>query len=82
MKTIFQLPACFCKKGRFHPSLVHGAGRVSDAAPVDVGNPRGVIADMDVRLGHVPFIAFARSMLGLDEGHDGFSVESSPLSNM
>jgi hypothetical protein len=32
---------------------------------------------MDVGLGHVPFIAFARTLLGLDKGHDGFSVESS-----
>jgi hypothetical protein len=33
-------------------------------------------ADADVRFSHVPFIAFARGMLGLDKGDEVFSVES------
>lgn len=69
--------ACpFLQEGRFQPFLIHGAGGVCDTAFVDVGDPRGVAADVDVRFGHVPFVALARGMLGLDEGHDGFSIES------
>jgi hypothetical protein len=66
----------FLKEGRFQPFLLHGAGAVGDAAFIDVSDPSGVAADVDVGLGHVPFIAFACSMLGFDEGHDRVSVES------
>ena len=66
----------FLQEGRFQPVLVHGAGSVGDAASIDVGDPSGVAVDVDVRFGHVPFIALARGMLGLDESHDGISVES------
>jgi hypothetical protein len=66
----------FLEEGRFQPVLVHGAGSVGDAAFIDVGDPSGVAVDVDVRFGHVPFIALARGMLALDESHDGVSVES------
>ena len=33
-------------------------------------------------VGHIPLAMFARSMLSLDEGHDGVSVESAPPSKM
>lgn len=69
--------ACsFLQEGRFQPFLIHGAGGVCDTALIDVGDPRGVAGDVDVRLGHVPIEALARGMLGLDEVHDGFSFES------
>ena len=68
--------ALFLQKGRFQPVLVHGAGSVADAAFIDVGDPSGVAVDVDVRFGHVPFIALARDMLCLDESHDRVSVES------
>jgi peptide deformylase len=51
-------------------------GGVGDAAFIDVCNPSDFAADVDVRFGHVPFKALVRGMLGLDEDHDGFSVES------
>jgi hypothetical protein len=66
----------FLQEGRFQPVLVHGAGSVGDAAFIDVGDPSGVAVDVNLRFGHVPFIALARGMLCLDEGHDGVSVES------
>src|SRR5438105_645085 len=69
--------ACpFFEEGRFEPILLRGTGGVGDAAFIDVGNPRGVAADVDVGFGHVPLVALARSMLGLDEGHNAVSVES------
>lgn len=66
----------FLQKGRFQPFLIHDARGVRDTAFINVGNPRAVAADVDVRFGHVPFVASARGMLGLDEVHDGFSIES------
>jgi len=71
-------PCLFLEEGRFQPVLARGARGVGDAAFIDIGDPSGVAADVDVRFGHVPFIALARGMLCLDEGHDGVSVESSP----
>ena len=68
--------ALFLQKGRFQPVLVHGSGSFGDAAFIDVGDPSGIATDVDVRFGHVPFIALARGMLSLDESHDGVSVES------
>ncbi|MEA2262666.1 MAG: hypothetical protein QOJ51_5491 [Acidobacteriaceae bacterium] len=64
------------EKGRFQPILIHGAGRIIDAALIDVSNPCRLAADVDVGLGHIPFVALARGMLCLDEGHDGISIES------
>ena len=78
MKMIFQFPACFLQEGRFQPLLVRCAGGIGDAAFIDVGNPSGVAADVDVRFRHVPFIMLARGMLGFDEGHDRVHVESRP----
>jgi len=66
----------FLQEGRFQPVLVHSAGSVGDAAFIDVGDPSCVAADVDVWFGYVPFIALARGMLGLDDSHDGVSVES------
>jgi hypothetical protein len=43
---------------------------------IDVGNPSGDAVDVDVRFGHVPFIAFPSGILGFDEGHDRVPVES------
>jgi hypothetical protein len=57
MKTIFQLPARFSRKGRFQPILLRGTGGVGDAAFIDVGNPSGVAANVDVGFGHVPLVA-------------------------
>src|SRR5260370_16299231 len=69
--------AClFPEKSRFQPSLVHGAGSVCDASFIDVGNPSSVAADVDIGFGDVPLVTLARNMLGLDEGHDGVSIES------
>src|ERR1700730_2171719 len=69
--------AClFLEESRFQPILVYSAGSVCDAAFIDVGYPSGVAADVDVGLGHVPLVTLARDMLGLDEGHDGVSIES------
>src|SRR5260370_42349456 len=69
--------AClFPEKSRFQPSLVHGAGSVCDASFIDVGNPSSVAADVDIGFGDVPLVTLARDMLGLDEGHDGGSIES------
>ena len=67
---------------RFEPFLAHGAGGVGDAALIDVGNPSGDAADVDVRFGHVPFIAFPSGILGFDEGHDRVPVESDAPSQM
>src|SRR5260370_7362565 len=66
----------FLEKSRFQPSLVHGAGGVCDASFIDVGNPSSVAADVNVGFGHAPLVTLARDMLGLDEGHDGVSIES------
>jgi hypothetical protein len=69
--------AClFLEESRLQPLLVYRAGGISDPALVDVGNPSGFAADVDVGFGHVPFVTLARVMLGLDEAHDGVSVES------
>jgi len=70
MKTIFQTPSRF-SRGR--PS---GFGGIADAALIDVGDPSSIAADMDIRLGHVPFVALAPGMLCLNKGHEGVSVES------
>ena len=68
--------AClFLEKGRFQPGLIRGAGRVSDAALIDVSNPCCLAADVHVGFGHFPFVALARDVLCLDESHDGVSVE-------
>ena len=68
--------AClFLEKRRFQPSLIHGAGRVTDAAIIDVGNPCCLAADVNVGFGHFPFVALARDMLCLDESHDGVTIE-------
>ncbi len=66
----------FLEEGGFQPLLVCRAGGVGDAPFIDVCDPRRVTADADVRFSHVPFIAFARCMLGLDKGDEVFSVES------
>ena len=73
--------AClFLEESRFQPILVHGgAGGVSDAALIDVSYPCRLAADVDVRLGHIPFVVHARGMLRLDASHDGVSVESGAL---
>jgi len=64
------------QEGLFQPFLVRGAGGVGDTAFIDLGDPSGAAADVEVRFCHFPFIALARNMLGLDDGHDGVSVES------
>jgi hypothetical protein len=64
------------QEGRFQPVLVHGAGGVGDAAFIDLGDPRGVAADMHVQFSHVPFVALARCMQALDVSHDGVSIKS------
>jgi len=64
------------QESRFEPILFRRTGRVGDAAFIDIGNPSGVAADVDVGFGHAPLVALARSMLGLDEGHNAISVES------
>src|SRR5258708_8132289 len=64
----------FLQEGRFQPFLVQGARGIGDAAFIDVSYPSRVAADMNVRFSHVPFVALARCMLALDEGHDGVSV--------
>jgi hypothetical protein len=69
-------PRLLLKESRFQPILIHGAGGVSDAALIDVGNPCRPAADVDVGFSHVPFVTLARQVLGLDEGHDGVSVKS------
>jgi hypothetical protein len=76
MKTIFQAPACFWRKADSSQFWLTMPGSVSDAALIDVGNPCRVAADVDVGFRHVPFVTLAREVLGLDEGHDGVSVES------
>jgi hypothetical protein len=77
MKAIFQMPASFSRKADSSHSLVHGgAGGVGDTALIDVSHPSRLAADVDVRLGHIPFVVHARGMLCLDGGHDGVSIES------
>lgn len=66
----------FFQEGRFQPFLISGAGGVGDAAFIDVGNPSGVAADVDVGFGYVPLEALTRCMLSLDEGYDAVAVES------
>src|SRR5467141_3442140 len=66
----------FLEKGRFEPFLAHGARGVRDAALIDVCNPSGIAADVDVGFRHVPLVAFTCRMLGFDHGHDGIPVES------
>jgi hypothetical protein len=69
--------AClFLEESRLQPLLVYRAGGICDPTLVDIGNPSGFAADVDVGFGHVPFVTLAREVLGLDEGHDGVSVES------
>src|SRR3981189_3249967 len=65
------------EEDRFQPILVYGAGGVGYAALIDVSNPCRLAADVDVWFGHIPFEAFARSMLCLDKRHGGVPVESS-----
>ena len=74
----YDLPgAClFFQEGRFQPFLISGPGGVSDTAAIDVGNPSGVAADVDVGFGYVPLEAFTCCMLSLDEGQDAISAES------
>lgn len=56
--------ACpFFEEGRFQPILLRGTGGVGNVTFVDVGNPSGVAANVDVGFGHVPLVALARSML-------------------
>jgi len=66
----------FLEKGRFEPFLAHGARGIRDAALIDVCNPSGIAADVDVGFRHVPLVAFTRRMLGFDHGHDGIPGES------
>src|SRR5258707_9348777 len=66
----------FLEKGSFEPFLAHGARGVRDAALIDVCNPRGIAADVDVGFRPVPLVAFTRRMLGFDHGHDGIPGES------
>jgi len=70
----------FLEKSRFEPFLVHGARGVRDAASINICNPSGIAADVDVGFRHVPLVAFARRMLGFDQGHDGIPAESDPTS--
>ena len=66
----------FFEEGRFQPILLRSTGGVGDATFIDVGNPRGVAANVDVGFGHVPLVALACGMLGLDEAHNAVSIES------
>jgi len=69
--------AClFFQKGRFQPILLRATRSVRDATFIDICDPGGVAADVHVGLGHIPLVMLARSMLSLDEGHDGVAVES------
>jgi len=47
----------FLEKSRFEPFLAHGARGVRDAASIDVCNPSGIAADVDVGFRHVPLVA-------------------------
>src|SRR5258708_33641583 len=76
MKTIFQMPACFWRKADSSHFLAHGARGVGDAALIDVCNPSGIAAHVDVGFSHVPLVAFARCMQSFDHAHDGIPVES------
>jgi hypothetical protein len=40
------VPCLFLQEGRFQPLLVRCAGRVGDAAFIDIGNPSGVTASV------------------------------------
>src|SRR5260370_21019284 len=66
----------FLEKGRFEPFLAHGARGIRDAALIDVCNPSGIAADVDVGFRHVPLVSFTRRMLCFDHGHDGIPGES------
>lgn len=70
--------------GAFLDNYLHSSKKIWLMVPeasvmpsfIHVGDPSGVAADMDVRFGYIPLIALARGRLGLDEGHNGFSIES------
>jgi hypothetical protein len=55
----------FLEKSRFEPFLAHGARGVRDAALIDVCNPSGIAADVDVGFRHVPLVAFAAACWAL-----------------
>jgi len=44
------------EEGRFQPILVDGTGSVGDATFIDVRDPGGIAADVDVGLGHIPLV--------------------------
>src|SRR6266481_7737441 len=66
----------FVEKSRFEPFLAHGARGVRDTALIDVCNPSGIAADVDVGFSHVPLVAVARCVQSFDHAHDGIPVES------
>jgi hypothetical protein len=74
-KTIFQTPFRFSRKADSN-HFWFGSGGIADAALIDVGDPGSIAADMDIRLGHVPFVAFASGVLCFNKGHDGVCIES------
>src|SRR6266478_1639182 len=43
----------FLQEARFQPFLVRGAAGVGDAAFIEIDDPSGVAADVDVRFGYV-----------------------------
>jgi hypothetical protein len=55
----YDLPdACpFFQESRLQPVLISCAGCVGDAAFINVGNPSGFAADVDVGLGYIPLEA-------------------------
>ena len=65
----------FHEEGRLQPFQFLSTGSIGDAAFIDVSNPRGVSGDVNVGRGHVPVVLPSRGMVGLDERHDGVSVE-------
>src|SRR5260370_41243483 len=69
--------AClFLEESRLQPLLVYRAGGICDPAFVNVGNPGGSAADVDVGSGYVPFVTLTLAALGLAEGPVGVSLES------
>jgi len=67
----------FLEEGRFQPLPIDRSRRIGDAAAIHVGDPCGVAVNVDIWFGYIPFIALPRSMLSLDQGHDGIAVEAS-----
>lgn len=61
---------------RFQPLSMYCPGSVGDAAIVNISDPCGVTADVDVGLGHVPLVVFAGGAFGFDEGDDGIRRKS------